>query len=223
MRTPEQLVDEVREQLESKSELLRFASEKSWIMGRVLFEEFGKNPKASCGLTTMDLAALLGLKSDVSISRPLRVYRYLGAWYERQEIKQPFEAALLAVRHDPERAEKLMELFLQRGWTVGEFAKWLNGEMANDNGPDEDVVSPMLRCATKFVRRAMRSQLTRELALQIPLNQLGIKDVQQMKDRLDFWITLKARLRNKGQYREKFAKQKATIDSTSDVAAATPE
>lgn len=96
-----------------------------WYMGRSCFRIFGSRPTTETGLKIAEFAQQRGC-SPTTVRDPLRVYRVLGAWFERQIEPVPFTIAKHTVQHtqDTADAERLMEVWRKRG--EPDEAEWKN-------------------------------------------------------------------------------------------------
>jgi len=115
--------------------LVELRHSKQWEIGRIAFEIFHASVTDQSGGTIGQLAETLGAKLT-AISVPLRVYRYLGAWYQEQIEIVPFTIANATVRHDPEDALRLMNVWIKRGRENEKaWKKFLDGPFASEGKP----------------------------------------------------------------------------------------
>lgn len=87
-----------------------------WKIGRVCFRLFGYDDRTlETGLSIPEFAQERGCTTE-EIEKPLRVYRVLGDFFERQIEPVPFSVAFATVEHTSERAsaERLMDLWRKR-------------------------------------------------------------------------------------------------------------
>lgn len=134
---------------------------KRWLIGRVCFEIFGNRPVTSTGLKIDQFAEERGC-SVPTIRVPLRVYRVLGNWYERQIEPVKFTIAKLTVQHtqDVADAERLMEKWRKDGETdEAEWKKFL--ESAANLGTARPTPLPDPDEAEKQLRREARKKFKR--------------------------------------------------------------